>query len=121
MSVIASRPFLVHRMPAPYRILVVEDVFVRSFLRTALERLGHTVVCASAADAVRHLKAGEVDLLVTNTPAAFGEFGEAVPLLFVAAFPDPALASTYRRWLPLRKPFQASELTIAVERLVEPR
>jgi DNA-binding response OmpR family regulator len=108
-------------MPEQCQILVVEDAFVRSFLRAALERLGHEVICAQAEEALAQLRKGEIDLLVTNKPAEFAEFGEAVPLIYVAAFPDPSAAVAFRRWLPLRKPFQAAELTAAVERLLGTR
>ena len=100
------------------KIVVVEDVFVRSFLRAALERMGHCVICPTQAEARRLLRSGEIDLLVTNTPSAFAEFGAAVPLLYIAAFPDPAAAAGFHRWLPLHKPFQSAELTAAVEKLL---
>ena len=100
------------------QIVVVEDVFVRSFLRTALERMGHRVICATPVEAVRVLRTGEIDLLVTNCPASFAEFGAAIPLVYVAAFPDPAAAESFTRWLPLRKPFQTVELRGAVDRLL---
>jgi hypothetical protein len=105
-------------MPEPRQIVVVEDAFVRSFLRAALERLGCIVICAGTAEATERMRAGGIDLLITNTPAAFGEFGETVPLLYIAAFPEPAAAVAFRRWTPLRKPFQTSELTAAVEQLL---
>src|SRR5437764_1141877 len=108
-------------MPDPRQIVVVEDAFVRSFLRTALERLGCVVICASTGDAAERLRNGGIDLLVTNTPAVFAEFADSVPLLYTAAFPDPAVAAGFRRWAPLRKPFPASELTAAVDRLLGAR
>jgi hypothetical protein len=107
-----------NKIVVPRRIVVVEDVFVRKFLRVALERLGHVAICAMPVEAVRLIQGGEVDLLVTNTPAEFAEVGEMVPLLYVAAFPDPAAAAGFRRWLALRKPFQTGELSAAVEQLL---
>src|SRR6266496_4452894 len=98
------------RMTGPRQIVVVEDVFVRSFLRAALERMGHHVRCATPAEAVRLLESGAIDLLVTNTPGEFSQFGATVPLLYIAAFPDPVAAAAFQRWLPLRKPFPAAEL-----------
>jgi two-component SAPR family response regulator len=108
-------------MPDPRQIVVVEDVFVGNYLRAALERQGHTVSCPTSAEAMRRLQTGQVDLLVTNSPTAFSQFGDAVPLLYLAAFPEPAFATAFRVWLPLRKPFQTSELTAAVERLLGTR
>ena len=94
---------------------------MRSFLRAALERLGCRVICASPVQAVDRLRAGDVDLLITNTPGAFAEFGELVPLLYIAAFPEPSEAAAFRRWTSLRKPFQTAELTAAIERLLGTR
>jgi hypothetical protein len=108
-------------MTDPRQIVVVEDVFVRTFLRAALERLGHTVLCPSRAEATNLLASGGIDLLVTNTPWDFAEFGESVPLLYIASFPDPVSAAAFRVWLPLGKPFQNSELVNVVERLLATR
>jgi hypothetical protein len=66
------------------------------------------------------LRSGIASLLITNTPAEFAEFGSSVPLLYVAAFPDAANAVAFKRWLPLRKPFQNSELLDAVGQLLAP-
>src|SRR5437773_9766056 len=105
-------------MSKAHQIVVVEDVFVRSFLRAALERLGYTVRCPTFDEVGRLLQSGEVDLLITNAPTEFSQFGATIPLLYVAAFPDPALAAAFQRWLPLHKPFQAAELADAVQRLL---
>lgn len=105
-------------MGNPRQVVVVEDVFVRSFLRAALERVGYIAHCVTAEEAMRLLRSGEIDLLVTNTPDSFAEFGPSIPLLYVAAFPNPANAAAFRRWLPLHKPFQAHELNAAIQRLL---
>jgi len=98
--------------------VVVEDPFVRNFLRAALERHGHMVICANHAQAIELLRARSAHLLITNTPAEFAEFGATVPLLYTAAFPDPAMASSFTRWLPLPKPFQNDELLTSVRQLL---
>jgi hypothetical protein len=108
-------------MADPRQIVVVEDVFVRTFLKAAFERLGHTTVCTTRVEAIRLLQGGRIDLLVTNTPQDFAEFGESVRLLYLAAFPDPVAAAAFRVWLSLRKPFQTAELASAVEHLFETR
>ena len=105
-------------MGNPRQVVVVEDVFVRSFLRAALERVGYVAHCVSAQEAMRLLRSGEIDLLVTNTPDTFSEFGATIPLLYIAAFPNPANAVAFRRWLPLHKPFQAYELNAVIQRLL---
>ena len=55
-------------MPNSRKIVVVEDVFVRSFLRTALERHGHEVICAAPAQAAQLLQNGGIDLLIDFQP-----------------------------------------------------
>jgi len=107
-------------MRAAEKIVVVEDLFVRNFVRTALERQGHAVVCASISQATEFLRAGCANLLITNTPAEFAEFGATVPLLYMAAFPDPANASRFKRWRAICKPFQNAELTSLVSQLLAP-
>jgi hypothetical protein len=116
---LTRRSYATELMAASRQIVVVEDVFVRTFLRAALERMGYRVVCPNPAEAVRLLSSGEIDLLVTNTPGEFSDFGATVPLLYIAAFPDPSCASAFQRWLPLHKPFQSAELASAVQRLLE--
>jgi hypothetical protein len=105
-------------MPEPRHIVVVEDLFIRQFLQAALRRLGYRVTGAMPAEATRLLLAGDVDLLITNNPSTFADFGADVPLLYLAAFPDIELAACFRRCVALRKPFQTSELRTAVEQLL---
>jgi hypothetical protein len=100
------------------QILVVEDAFVSNLLRAILQRAGHCVTCESAAEASGRLRSGNVDLLITNTPATFAEFGRTVPLLYLAAFPNPEAAADFERWLALRKPFQTTELLAQTGRLL---
>jgi hypothetical protein len=83
-----------------------------------LQREGHEVTCESAAEAAGLLRNEKVDLLITNTPTAFAEFGQRVPLLYLAAFPDPEAAASFERWLALRKPFQTTELVSQAGRLI---
>ena len=105
-------------MPEPRHIVVVEDLFIRQFLQTALRRLGYRVTGAMPAEATRLLLAGEVDLLITNDPSTFAEFGAAVPVLYLAAFPDVGLAARFQRCVALRKPFQTSDLRTSIEQLL---
>jgi len=98
--------------------VVVEDVFVRAFLRTALERHGYAATCAAPEAARKLLESGEAGLLITNIPDTFAAFGASVPLIYVAAFPDPAAAAGFSRWRPLRKPFPTSELIALVQELM---
>nr|AYC80222.1 response regulator receiver protein [uncultured bacterium] len=105
-------------MANPHRIVVVEELFLARFLCTALRRMGYDAGSCMSEQVCELMESGQVDLLVTNTPAAFAAFGSVVPLLYTAAFPDAAQAAGFRRWLPLRKPFQNAELVSAVRSLL---
>jgi hypothetical protein len=100
-------------------ILVVEDVFVRNFLRATLGRQGYHVICAEVADALVFLRerGGRVDLLITNMPLDFAEFGD-MPVLYLAAVPDPAAVQAFRQCVTLRKPFHPSQLLGHVAQLI---
>jgi hypothetical protein len=103
-------------------IVVVEDPFVRNFLRTLLERQGYKVVPGEVPHGLAALRDGgqKVRLLITNVPAAFTEFADRVPLLYLAALPDPNLASVYRNSRVLSKPFRPADLLVLVQELLKP-
>lgn len=102
-------------------IMVVEDPFVSSFLRTLLTKHGYRVVLAAAPQGSELLRTGEAtpDLLITNKPAVFATFGDSLPLLYLAAFPDAEQTSAFPICRTLRKPFQPRQLLEAVQDLVE--
>lgn len=102
--------------PISGAVLIVEDPFVTGLLRSVLERKGFSVVSARAPHALEMLRAGEVhpDLLITNSPSAFAEIGDWMPLLYLSACPDPEQVSSFRTWLSLNKPFQPRDLVDAV-------
>src|ERR1035438_3330757 len=75
--------------PSSASILVAEDPFVSSFLRTVLQRHGFEVVIGEALRASELLSQGEVaaDLLITNQP-------EPIPTR------DPPVVSMPARHIP---------------------
>jgi DNA-binding response OmpR family regulator len=101
-------------------ILVVEDSFVSGFLRSVLQRRGYDVIALGTRQACELLRAGtnRVDLLITNLPAAFTEFGNQVPLLYLAAYPDPVATLPFRLTRALRKPFHHDQLLGCIEALL---
>jgi len=113
-----SAPFLPGG-PASARVLVAEDPFVSSFLRTVLQRHGHQVVTGEAVHASELLRAGSVtaNVVITNQPEAFLPLASTLPLLYIAANPDPELASQFPTCRVLRKPFRNDDLLEAVEEL----
>jgi len=99
-------------------ILLVEDAVVCGFLRTALTRMGHQAFWASPADGRRLLQENPaINLLITNAPQRFSEFGD-VPVLYLAACPDPNAVGAFRRKVILRKPFTPVQLSEALRQLL---
>ena len=104
-----------------FRILVAEDPFINSFIKTLLHRQGHKVVTSESSQACELLHSGEltVDLVITNCPGLFLEFADTLPLIYIAACPDPDMAALFRTCRVLRKPFRNEELREAVQDLLQ--
>jgi hypothetical protein len=84
-----------------------------------LGRSGYHVQAAAQDYRRTLLEGGRLpSVLITNQPSLFLAFADELPLLYVAALPDPRLASMFRRCRVLRKPFQASELVASVDQLI---
>jgi hypothetical protein len=106
-------------VPANTTILVVEEQFVSEFLRTVLIHRGYQVICTRPGNAralLRHDRAS-VHVLVTNVPLDFAAFPD-LPVLYVAASPDPEVACGFEHCVSLRKPFQARQLYDCIEQLL---
>ena len=105
--------------PFPVRILVAEDPFLGTFLRTVLQKLGHKVITGEAFRACDLLREGRLvaDMVITNQPEAFLDFAQRIPLLYLASSPDDELAAGFAHCRVLRKPFRKEELLAAVEQL----
>jgi len=103
-------------------VLVVEDPLIRRFVRSLLEREGRVAVEAETDQALRTLRTnqGTVCLLITNSPGEFLEFAETLPVIYVATFPDPALAGRFRNCRTLRKPFRPRDLLTCAAELAPP-
>jgi DNA-binding response OmpR family regulator len=107
--------------PSRGTIVVVEDQFVFGFLRLVLERKGFEVVrveTEGCLDFLRSAQSGGVSLVITNRPSIFKEFADTVPLLYIAALPDPEAAQPFRAIRVLRKPFHPDQLISCVEQLL---
>ena len=102
-------------------VLVVDDPYVRSFVRTLLERHGYNVIAADLARGLELVstEGTHVDALVTNQPAAFAKDCRDLALVYIAAFPEESLALPYRRRRLLSKPFAPQLLLQALEDLVK--
>ena len=107
---------------SPGVVLISEDPFVSSYLRCLLRRQGYEVLQADTRRAAEMVRGGTVavDVLITNTPAAFHSCAEDVPLLYLSAAPDMDLVPPFRRCRVLPKPFHPDELLAVVGELAEP-
>jgi CheY-like chemotaxis protein len=113
---------LPQRQETAATILVAEDPFINSFLRTVLQRNGYKVLTTDPGQGSDWMRGGGVkaDVIITNKPDAFLPFGEDLPMLYIAANPDPELALRFGACRVLRKPFRYEDLLDAVEDLRNP-
>ena len=97
----------------------MEDSDVGSFLRRTLIQGGYDVVCAGPDDARTLLSDPHqhVDLLITNMPAAFDGFPD-VPILYLAAIPEPERMRPFHRCRALSKPFHRAQLFASIRELL---
>jgi hypothetical protein len=100
-------------------IVIVEDPYIRKYLRDLLTRHGYRVVGsdANAASGMLRSQTGDVDLVITNEPAAFVAFARTVRLLYLSGVPDFDLASRFSFCRTLKKPFHPDHLVAAVREL----
>jgi DNA-binding response OmpR family regulator len=103
-------------------IVVVEDSSIGKLLRVILQRHGYRVMTADVGEGTELLRAADcqVGLLITNMPAAFAQFGDQVPLLYLAAHPDLDRARGFRQSSALSKPFPLQRLLEMVRELFAP-
>ena len=101
-------------------IAVVEDPFIRKFVGDLLASNGYRVLEPEVQGALEMLRSGteKLGLVITNQPADFVAYADRVPVLYIAAAPDEALASRFRACRILRKPFVNQQLLEAVHALV---
>lgn len=106
-----------HHKPS---FLVVDDLFVAAFLRTVLRKRGYDAVECDLSRGVELMRENpsRFDVLITNSPAAFVASASEVPLLYLAACPDPELTEPFKTARVLRKPFKPVDLFAAVDDLL---
>jgi DNA-binding response OmpR family regulator len=101
-------------------VVVVEDPLVSKLVRAVLQRCGYQVTLAAPEEAAALLAAPESNIgaLVTNSPEAFLEFSDRVPLLYLSSSPDALMAAAFRSCRVVVKPFVPEELVRAVRDLI---
>ncbi len=102
-------------------VVLVEDAFIRRYIHAVLATREPSLVDADAAYAIELLRSGErkVALLITNRPQDFDVFAGELPILYLAAQPDPIVAAGFRECRMLRKPFTPAELSAAVTAMID--
>jgi hypothetical protein len=100
-------------------IALVEDPFIRKYLRDILLRHGYAVSESQANRVIQELQSenSRIDLVITNSPADFLAFANWLPILYLAAAPDLELASRFLVCRVLQKPFRSEALMEAVRDL----
>jgi hypothetical protein len=102
-----------------FTIAVAEDPFVRRYVRALLVKHGFQIVENDTWSTRKLMEKGELkpDVLITNDPDTFAGIASHVPLVYLAAAPDPSRAEPFRQCRMLRKPFQAQQLLEALGEL----
>lgn len=100
-------------------IVVIEDPFIRRYLRDLLVRYGFRVIGSDVTAVTEMLRSGSehVNLIITNKPAEFLAFGDQVPVLYLSAMPDLGLAAQFLHCRTISKPFRPEQLVEAVRDL----
>ncbi|HWD00244.1 MAG TPA: hypothetical protein VG456_25975 [Candidatus Sulfopaludibacter sp.] len=97
-------------------IVIVEDPFIRRYLRSILTRAGLRTMEAEECAAVDLVRSGEVRVavLITNDPRAFREFAADCALIYTSSSPESTMVEGFERCRILQKPFHADELLKAL-------
>src|SRR5690348_350736 len=101
-------------------VVVVEDPLVSKLVRTVLQRHGYQVKLAAPEEASAMLAApdSKKGVLVTNSPDAFLQYSDRVPLLYLTSYPNVLLEAAFRSCRVVVKPFVPEELVRAVSELI---
>jgi DNA-binding response OmpR family regulator len=104
------------------KILIVEDPLVGRMIDGIVSRDGYTAIQAEGKRATDLLndETAEIGLLVTNNPAQFPPASRNVPLLYVAASPEPERAAMFAHCRTLTKPFRPRDLLALTHDLLAP-
>jgi hypothetical protein len=97
-------------------VLIVEDRFICTYLRSVLTRAGYRAVEAEHRTAVSLIHSGEVPVkaIITNAPETLQAEASRLPLIYTTSCPNPDATEGYRCYRILRKPFQPADLLDAL-------
>jgi hypothetical protein len=98
-------------------VIVIEDAFIRKFLRCALARAGFCSVEMETHAAAEFVRSGAayVKALITNKPEACVDWASQIPLVYTTSCPDSIAMRGFTRARVLQKPFHAQQLVEALE------
>jgi len=101
----------------PGLIVIIEDPFIRNFLRTVLKRAGHNTVAVGAQEGLDLVSSGKsrITAVITNTPKLFRAVAGRFPLIYTTSCPDPEEMRGFENCCcVLQKPFQPGQLLEAL-------
>jgi hypothetical protein len=97
-------------------VVIVEDPFIRKFLRSVLNRAGQPAIEVEGQAGVDLVRSGELPIkaLITNTPELFRTVAGQCPLIYTTSCPDPEATLGFAHCRVLQKPFHAGQLLAAL-------
>jgi hypothetical protein len=107
-------------MEEPGPIILVEDPFIRNYLRFLLIRHGYSVVESEPSRACELVDSTRTSVVITNKPESFVGCAPNLALIYLATAPDLDVAAKFPSCRVVRKPFQPGELLSAIEQLLSP-
>ena len=99
-------------------IILVEDPFIRNYLRFLLARHGYSVLDTDSSRACESLRSDGVNVVITNEPEPFVSVANQVAVIYLSTSPDMDLAARFKSCQIVRKPFRPEELLAAVRQLI---
>ena len=123
-----ATPSPANARPTGRRVLVVEDeMMIALLLQEMLEDLGHRVVAVAARldNALRLAREADADLAILDVnlggevsfPVAEVLTERGLPFLFASGYGSAGLVAPYLDAITLKKPFEMSDLSQALQRL----
>lgn len=98
-------------------IILVEDPFIRNYVRFLLVRHGYSVLDTDVSRACELLHADGGSVVVTNEPEPFVNFAAKIAIIYLSTSPDLDLASRFPSCRVVRKPFRPEDLLTAIRQL----
>jgi hypothetical protein len=99
-------------------VVLDEDPLIERYLESLLVKKGYRIVTARNSHALE-LNSPDLNVLlvITNRPGVLTMVDSEVPMVYLAASPDPKVAAQFPICRMMKKPFRAGDLLDAVDEL----